>query len=43
LPERGGVDERDVALDEFRERGLGMARGVFGQQFGIGHCLHSIY
>jgi hypothetical protein len=41
LPERSGVNEGDVAIDELRERGLGLAGGVFGKQFAI--ALHLTY
>ena len=41
LPECGGVDKRKVTLDELRERGLGLAGGVFGKEFSVtSHLSH---
>lgn len=40
LPQRGGVDEVRVPVDEFGEHGLGAALGVVAQQLGVGLRLH---
>jgi len=35
LPERGGIDEVDVALHQFGKGRLGTGRGVALEQFGV--------
>jgi hypothetical protein len=38
LPERGGINERDMARDEFAERGFGTVGGKSAQKLSvIGH------
>ncbi len=42
LPERGGIDEVDVALHQFGEGGLGFCLGKLAEQFGIGRHVQVI-